>query len=59
MHLFDLFFYIYIDMVEPPIISKSDPEVYSVDVAEYFVPKKKYKDREEMINWTCYQTRNA
>ncbi|KEH26556.1 hypothetical protein MTR_6g464570 [Medicago truncatula] len=44
-----------VDLVEP------DPEVYSVDVAEFFVTKekKKYEDREEMINWARCQSIEA
>jgi len=34
------------------VVPKPDPEVYYVDVAEYFVTEeeKKYEDRDEMIN---------
>lgn len=34
-------------MVDLVVISKSDPEIYSVDVVEFFVTKekKKYEDR--------------
>jgi len=44
-----------VDLVEP------DPEVYSVDVAEFFVTKEKekYEDREEMIDWARCQAIEA
>jgi len=40
------------DMVEPAVVQNPEQDIYSVDVAEYFVPKDKntYEDREEMIN---------
>jgi predicted NACHT family NTPase len=46
-------------MVEPVFVRKSDTNVYSIDVVEYLVPKdkKKYEDREEMINWCRCQNK--
>jgi len=48
----NVFFYLCIDMVVLVVVTKPDPAVYSVDIVEYFVMKvkKKYEDREEMIN---------
>lgn len=46
-------------MVESPVVANSDSEVYSIDVVEYFVLKKKYEDREEMINCVCCHARKA
>jgi len=37
-------------MVESVVVRNSDLEAYFFDVAEYFIPKMKYEDLEEMIN---------
>ena len=44
-------------MVEPTVVQNPEQDIYSVNVAEYFVPKDKntYEDREEMINWARRQ----
>ena len=47
--------YAYIDMVESVVVRNSDLEAYFFDVAEYFIPKMKYEDLEEMINQTYCQ----
>lgn len=50
--LHNVFFYVRIDMVELAIVPTPDPEVFSVDIVEYFITKekKKYEDIDEMIN---------
>ena len=48
-------------MVDLDVVPKPDPEAYSVDVAEFYVTKdkKKYEDRDEMINWARCQAIEA
>jgi len=61
MLFYIMFFYVCIDMVEPAIVLKHDPEVYSVDIVEYFVSKekKKYEDIDEMNKWAHCQAIKA